>query len=178
MKIRNTALNALFYFLYAFGASLIVMLVEWLLVFLIQRFVIVPYPVLTVIRAGIYTVGVLALLSVMGYIEGYREGHCSIGETVAGGALGAVVHLLLSLLFHFDPFISGGVRFAAGLMEHGGTITSDLLLNQSSTGLRLALFLVYTALYIAAWTVARSVGARRRDISRAELRQGETPAAE
>ncbi len=169
MKMKYIGLNALFYFLYAFGSALIVMLVEWLLVFIIQRFVIVPYPILTVIRTVIYTGGVLAILAGMGYIEGYRDGFCNIGESIVGGVLGAIFHLLFALLFHFDPFVTAGVRFAAGLIQFGGTITDQELLYESSTVLRLGIFAAYTALYIAVLILTRCIGAHRRLTSRAEL---------
>ena len=82
MKIKNIALNLLVYFLYMFGACFLVMLAEAMLVSVIEKFVALPYPVLTVIRIVIYTVGITALLAVLGYFEGYREAECPIAETL------------------------------------------------------------------------------------------------
>ena len=92
MKIKNIALDLLIYFLYFLGSCILVMLAEALLVSIIEKFVAIPYPVLTVIRIVIYTAGVPALLGCLGYFEGYREAACSVPETVISGLLDSVLH--------------------------------------------------------------------------------------
>ena len=59
---KNIGINGFFYFLYVFGSCFIVMLIESLFVNVVEKFVALPYPVLTVIRIVIYTVGVVAVL--------------------------------------------------------------------------------------------------------------------
>ncbi len=169
MKIQNTALNALLYLVYMFGGCIAVMVVEALLVFVINKFAAIPYPALTVIRLVLYTAGVPAIMAGMGYFEGYREGRPAVGETVAGGLLATVLHLLLALLFGFQAFVAGGVRFAAGLIRHGMDITEESLSAETPTGLFLAMFAIYGVLYVGVLTLARYVGAQRREAARAEL---------
>ena len=47
---KYIGLNTLFYFLYTLGSCIIVMLVEALFTNVVEKFVVLPYPVLTVIR--------------------------------------------------------------------------------------------------------------------------------
>ena len=173
MKIQNTAINSLLYLLYMFGGCVAVMVVEALLVYIISRFVIIPYLVLTILRLVIYTVGVPTVIVGIGYVEGYRESVPAVGETIVGGILAIVMHLLLAILFGFQAFVSGGVRFAAGLIQHGADITDELLNTNTSTGLFLLMFVIYGAIYVTALTVSRYFGVQNRIISRAELRCGE-----
>ena len=135
MKIKNLALNLPIYFLYIFGSCILVMLAEALLVSVIEKFVVLPYSVLTIIRIVIYTPGVTAILAVLGYYEGYREGVCPLGETIGGGVLATVLHLLFAMLFKFQGFVSGGVRFTAGLLHNGMDITYESLINKTPYGL-------------------------------------------
>ncbi len=173
MKIKNAALNSLLYALYMIGSCFIVMLVEALLVFLINKFVAIPYPVLTILRAVVYTGGVLAILALLGYTEGYRESAPAVAETVISGIVAMVLQFLFALLFHFQAFVAGGVRFVAGLIAHGMSITGDALTKETSYGYFILMFAVYGLMYIAVLTVSRSLGAQRRIIDRAELRRGE-----
>ncbi len=173
MKLQNTAVNSLLYLLYMFGGCIAVMVVETLFVFIISKFVVLSYPALTIIRLTLYALGVPAIMTGVGYIEGYREASPDVAETVVGGVVAMVFHLLLALLFKFEAFVSGGVRFAAGLIRHGMGITDELLTSETPTDLFLAMFVLFGAVYITVLTVARCVGAKRRIISRAELRESE-----
>ena len=173
MKIKNLALNLPIYFLYIFGSCILVMLAEALLVSVIEKFVVLPYSVLTIIRIVIYTPGVTAILAVLGYYEGYREGVCPLGETIGGGVLATVLHLLFAMLFKFQGFVSGGVRFTAGLLHNGMGITYDSLINKTPYGLFLLVFVGYAAVYLVALTVAKYFGAQKRVMDRADLRKSE-----
>jgi hypothetical protein len=174
MKIKSTATDALFAFLYLIGACLITMLAEALVSYIINHVVVLSYPTLTVIRIAIYSIGVTALMGVVGYYEGYREAYCSVGESLAGVLLAAVPHLLLAMLFRFQGFISGSVRFTAGLIHNGWDVTYDKLVNETPYSLFLLVFAAYAVLYAATFTVAKYLGAQKRVIDRADLRRGES----
>ena len=174
MKIKSAAVNALFSLFYLIGACLITMLAEALLSYIINHIVVLSYAALTVIRIVIYSLGVTALMGVIGYYEGYREAYCSVGESLAGTLLAAVPHLLLAMLFRFQGFMSGSVRFTAGLLHNGRSITYDKLVNETPYGLFLLIFAVYAVLYAATFTVAKYLGAQKRVADRADLRRGES----
>lgn len=169
MKNTNTLLNSLFYFFYFFGSCIIVMLAEALLIFIVEKFVALPYPILTFIRIVIYTAGVPAILAALGYFEGYREGVASTGSTVVSGIAASVLHLLFAMLFKFQGFAAGGVRFAAGLLYNGWDVTYDSLINETPYALFLMIFVLYAALYTAVLGVSKHIGAKKRQTDRSEL---------
>ncbi len=173
MKLRGLALNSLFYFLYMLGGCFVIMLAETLLVYIIDRFVLIPYLVLTILRIVIYTVGVTAILAAAGYYEGYREESCHVGETVVSGILAMIPHLLFAMLFKFQDIVSGAVRFTAGLLYNGRSVNADNLLNETPYAYFLLTFVAYGLLYIAALTVAKYIGANRRIMDRAATLLGD-----
>ncbi len=173
LKFNSIAINSLLYTLYMFGACFITMLVESLFVFIIDKIIAIPFPVLTILRVMIYSVGVCAILSCIGYFEGYREGDAAIGDTIIGGGIAILFHFILSMLFHFQAFVSGGVRFAAGLIGHGMGVTSDALNKDTSILLFIAMFIIYGLAYVGILTIARYFGAQKRIVDRADLRRDE-----
>ena len=174
MRLKNIALNLLVYFFYALGACILVMLAEALLVTVLEKFAVIPYPALTVIRIAVYTPGVIAILAVLGYSEGYREAECPVGETIVSGLLATVLHLIFGMLFKFQAFVSGAVRFTAGLIHNGLDITHDSLINETPYGLFLLVFLGYGIAYVATITISKYFGAQKRIIDRADLRRDES----
>ena len=64
MKIKNVFLNLFVYFFYMMGSCILAMLAEAMLVFFAEKFVAIPYPVLTLIRIVIYSLSVPALMAV------------------------------------------------------------------------------------------------------------------
>ena len=170
---KNIGINGFFYFLYIFGSCLLVMIIESLLVKVVDKFVLLPYPVLTIIRIVVYTVGVTAILAVAGRKEGYREGNCWVVGTLVSGAIASGIHLLFSMLFHFQGFVSGSVRFTAGLIFNGWGVTYETLINDTPYWGFLVVYVAYAALYVTTLALAKYLGAQQRIIDRAELRKGE-----
>ena len=175
---KNICINGFFYFLYFFGSCFIVMLAEALFINVVEKFIALPYPVLTVMRIVIYTAGVTAILAVAGRQEGYREASCHVGATIASGAIATVLHLLFAMLFHYQGFVSGAVRFTAGLVFNGWGVTYDSLINDTPYWGFLATYAAYALLYVAALTLSKYLGAQKRILDRADLRKGEDTAEE
>ncbi len=171
--LKKIGLNPLFYFFYMFGSCFVIMLGEALFVSVMEKFVELPYPVLTVIRIVIYTAAIPTILAVLGRGEGYREGSCSVGGTIISGLLAMLLHLLFAMLFHFHAFVSGGVRFTAGLIYNGWELTYDSLINVTPYYMFLVMFTVYGLIYVAALTISKYLGAQKRVADRGELRRGE-----
>ena len=175
---KYIGINTLFYFLYMLGSCIIVMLIEALFTNVVEKFVALPYPVLTVIRIVIYTLAIPAILAVAGRSEGYREGYCSVGATIVAGLLATLPHLIFAMLFKFQAFVSGAVRFTAGLIYNGWGITYDSLINETPYSMFLLVFVAYGLLYTAVLTVSKYLGAQKRIMDRAEMRMGEDTATE
>ncbi len=172
--LKTSLLSMLVYLCYLVGACVLVMLVEAMFIFLIDHVVLLSYPVLTVIRMIIYSLGVPAIIGFLGYYEGYREARCPIGETVVAYIPAAVIHLLLSMLFKFQGFISGSVRFTAGFIHNGSEITQVNLVEKTPYSLFLLTFLGYTVLYALVLLICKFFGSKKRIIARAEMRRHET----
>ena len=170
---KNICINGFFYFLYFVGSCFIVMLAEALFINVVEKFVALPYPVLTVIRIVIYTVGVTSILAVAGRREGYREASCFVGATAASGAIASVLHLIFAMLFHYQGFVSGSVRFTAGLVFNGWEVSYDSLVNDTPYWGFLVTYFAYAAVYVAALTLTKYLGAQKRIMDRADLRKGE-----
>jgi len=177
-RCRNYAVSAGLYFCYLLGACILTMLVEAMLLFFLDHLVLLSYPVQAIIRIVIYTVGISGVLGVLGYYEGYREVSCSVGETVAPWIPVAILHLLLAMLFKFQAFISGAVRFLAGFIHKGWKLTIETLVEKTPYSLFLLVFLGYTAWYILIFTICKYLGAQKRICDRAELRKNERTANE
>lgn len=173
-RIKTSLASTGIYFLYLIGACILTMLVEALFNFLLDHLVVLTYPVLTVIRIVIYSLGVTAILGFLGYFEGYREAACPIGETVTAYTLALIPFLLFSMLFKFQGFISGAVRFTAGLIHNGWSITQTTLVENTPYSLFLLVFLGYAVVYGVVLIVCKYIGAQRRICDRAALRKHET----
>jgi hypothetical protein len=80
------------------------------------------------------------------------------------------------MLFKFQAFVSGAVRFTAGLIYNGWDVTYDSLINETPYHMFLLVFAGYGLLYTAVLTVSKYLGAQKRVMDRAELRIGEDEA--
>ncbi|MBQ9163031.1 MAG: hypothetical protein IJX74_07140 [Clostridia bacterium] len=169
MKIKNAAVNSLIYFLYFFGACLITMLAEALLLKIIDKFVILPYLTQTVMRIVIYSAAVPALVSLLGYFEGYREARFNAAESAVSCVFAIILHSLFAMLFNFQAFITGAVRFTAGLIHNGSEITYENMMSQTPYSLFLLIFLAYGALYSLLLMFFKYYGAKKRISDRREL---------
>lgn len=174
-KLKITLASSGLYFVYLIASCVLIMLVEAMFNFFLDKLVLLSYPVLTVIRIVIYSVGVPAIIGVLGYFEGYREAACPIGETVGAIIPASVVHLLFAMLFKFQGFISGAVRFTAGMIHNGWDITRETMVEKTPYSLFLLTFLGYAVLYGAVMTMCKYFGSKKRICDRAELRKNETP---
>lgn len=175
-KLKTLAASTGLYICYLLGACVLTMLVEAMLVFFIDHIVLLSYPVLTIIRIVIYSVGVPAIIGVLGYYEGYREAECSVGETTGAFFLALIVHILFAMLFKFQGFISGAVRFTAGLIHNKWNITQQTLVENTPYSLFLIVFLAYSIFYFAVLFLCKYFGSKKRICDRAELRRNETEA--
>lgn len=176
IHISSVAVGALLYAVYMFGSCVIVMLVEALLSRIINSFVLLSYPTLTVIRIVIYSLGVPAVIGVVAHREGYSEAAFSLPETVLSGVLAMLPHLLFSMLFKFQAFSSGAVRFTAGLIHNGWTITAESLVERTPYFLFLLIFFLYGLLYIGVICLFKYLGCTRRLAGRMELKRNHTEA--
>ncbi len=173
-KLKNLLAGAGIYLLYLVGASVVTMLCESLFCFIVDKFIMLSnYFALSVIRTVIYTAGMIAIVGVLGYYEGYRNAACPKGEVIGSYAVALVPYALLSMLFRFHYFIAGGVRSTAGIIFHGTGITLDKLTLETPDWLFLLVFLGYCLLYGFALMLFMYFGSQKRICDRADLRKNE-----
>ena len=169
MKKKGIFLDALLYALFMLISSLVTLFAEMLITKVINNlFVMTPFG-LCVIRAVIYSVGVIAILGIMGFMEGYKTVECSVPASVVSGALAVIVHFFFSLLFSFDAFCSGAVKFISALIKYG----SDLGYNDFKSGVDpidcIVVFFIYGLIYVAVMTITKYFGVKKRLSDRSEL---------
>ncbi len=169
MKLKHAAINSLIYFLYFFGACFVTMLAESLVLKIIDNFAILSYFTQSIIRVVIYTLAVPAIVAFLGYFEGYRDADGDTPTTIVSCVLALVLHVLFAILFNFQAFITGGVRFLAGLIHNGRAVTYELMIEKTPYSLFLLVFLAYGLLYSALLVIFKYIGAKNRLSDRREL---------
>jgi len=169
MKKQGIFIDALLYALFMFISSLVTLCAEMLITKVINNlFVMTPFS-LCVIRAVIYSVGVIAIIGIMGFMDGYKTAECSVPSSLISGAIAVMIHFFFSLLFSFDAFCSGAVKFVSALIKFG----SNLGYNDFKSGVEqidcIAVFFVYGLVYIVVMIVTKHIGMKKRLSDRREL---------
>ena len=172
-KLRSTLASTGVYLCYLLGACILTMLIEAMFVFFLDHLVLLSYPVLTIIRIVIYSVGIPAIIGFLGSYEGYREMDCTMGESLVAFIAACIIHLLFAMLFKFQGFISGAVRFTAGFIHNGWDITQVNLVEKTPYSLFLLVFSGYAVLYGTVLIICKFFGSKKHIMDRAELRKNE-----
>ena len=154
---------------YMLGSCIVIMFAEMLAIKIIDLFVGLSPLSLCIVRALIYTVGVNSLLAIVSYREGYRSAEYSVVETLISGALASVLHFLVSLLFSFEAFCSGGVKFITALVKFGSGLNSESFSGSLSRFDCVPFFFANALVYIAVMIIFGRLGARNRLRDREEL---------
>lgn len=168
-KIFDVVVDSLIYLLSMLAACLVCMCAEILLVKIVDVCVAIDYFTLCIIRTVIYTLGVNATLSAIAYRDGYKSAKCSIIGTFISCALASVVHFLFSLLFGFEAFCAGGVRFITGLVQFGTSLSASSMIAGLHLADFVAVFFINSLVYCILMTAFKKVGERRRLIDREQL---------
>ena len=80
--------------------------------------------------------------------------------------MATVMHLLFALLFSFEAFSAGGVRFIVGLYKFGSRLSESSLIANLPRIEFIGIFIVNSLVYCALMTAAKAIGAKRRIIDR------------
>lgn len=169
MKKLDIIIDGALYALYMFLSCLVCMLVELFVSKVITLFVEVSPFNLSLIRAVLYTVGVNAILSIVAYKEGYRSAYASAAETVISGIIATAVHFLFCLLFTFEPFCAGGVKYISAMLKYGRGLTLSNLSDGMTRVDSIAVFLLISLIGVGLITLFKVIGAKKRISERTEL---------
>ena len=157
------------YAVYMLISCIVIMFAEILAVKVVNLFIVTEYHLLTVIRAVIYTVGVCAILAVIAYREGYKAARFSIPVAAISGAAASVMHFLFALLFNFEAFSSGGVKFITALFKFGSKLNNNSLTESLTRVDFIPFFFLVSLLYVGIMIGFGKIGEFMRMASRQEL---------
>ena len=162
MKKTEIFLGSIVYAVYMIVSCIVIMLCEILAIKIVNLFVVTQYFELCIIRAVIYTVGVNALLGVISYREGYRAARFPILDTVISTVIASAIHLVFALLFSFEAFAAGGVRFITALFRFGDALNGNTFMGTLGRADFIPFFILNSLVYIAVIILLGKLGEKNR----------------
>ena len=169
MKKLDYLLNTAIYTLYMFASCFCAMLAEAFLLKVLNLIIEIDYFYVCVIRVVIYSVVVMGLIFILAFKEGYREARFSPLVTVFSSLTAVILHFLFALLFGFQGFAAGGVRFISALIKYGSSLASHEQIDSMGYGIFIVVFFVLGVLYSIEITAAKKFGCQKRLIDRENL---------
>lgn len=157
------------YAFYMLGSCLVWMVAEACVIKVLTLCFEIDYFTLCIIRASIYTIGVSAMLFTAAYREGYKAAGSSIVGSALSCVLGSLLHFLPCLLFSFNPFCAGGVKFVTALIKFGPSLSSSSFMGELVRLDYFPAFFATALLYCVVMTAAKRIGAVRRLADRKEM---------
>ena len=168
-RIFDTLIDSLIYAFFMFIACLVCMCAEILIVKIVDLCIAIDYLYLCILRTAIYTLGVNAVLAMVAYRDGYRSARCSVITTAISCIIATAIHFLFSLLFSFEAFCAGGVRFIAGIVKFGARLSESSMIRSLHPADFVAVFFINGLIYCIIMTTFKKVGERRRLLDREQL---------
>ena len=169
MKKSDVIVDALFYAVYMLGSCIVVMVAEWFFVKVLSLLFPINYFALCIIRATIYTLGVNAILAIISYRGGYKAAQCSVVGTAISCILATVAHFMFCLLFRFNAFCAGGVKFIAALTMFGSNLNNASFIGEIALLDYIPYFFLNALIYCVVIVVFKKLGATKRLRDRAEM---------
>ncbi len=161
--------NSLTYFVAMVGACLVNLLVCSMATKIVNLFVVVDYFTLSIVSAVMSFVTVGGVLGALGYYEGFKTAELSIRLKLGEISLAGVANLLICVPLMFHPFIAGGTRFLAGLIDMGRHFDSPECIPDIYLWTYLFAFAIYLIAEIAVCIGLGVLGKRRRMAQRKSL---------
>ena len=169
MNKLDTVIDGALYALYMFFSCLVCMLVEWFISRVLTLLLEISPFTLSLIRVIIYTVGVNAILSIAAYKEGHRSARASAVGTLISGIFATAVHFLFCLLFTFEPFCAGGVKYISAMLKFGRAMTLNNISNGLSRTDSISIFFINALISVGFIMLFKVMGAKKRVAERSEL---------
>ena len=174
MKKFDILINTALYALYIFASCIAIMVLEMLIVELIICKIIGTYVVispfaLAIIRAVIYFFGVNTLLAVILFKDGYRSASYSVISTLISGIAASILHFIFCLLFSFEAFCAGSVKFISAICIFGNSLSNPDFDGAHDRFDCIPYFFIVAAVYIAVMIVFQKLGASKRLSDRKKL---------
>ncbi len=163
-----------FVFLFIFSACLVNLAVMEMAVRIVNLFIVVDYFCAVIIRLAVSAVAVSGTVGAINYLLSYRKAEFAFGFYSGVFWLSVLIQLLLSILFKFHPFVSGGSFYLAGLLEHGSGFDSSSAVEYIGIIDYLIAFVLLSLLNYAVYSVCGVLGARKRLADREAIMSDKT----
>ncbi len=169
MKIVDSFINSLIYVAYIIGACLCAAAVDLLALKVLNEFLVISIYAQTVIRVVIYAIAPVSVIAVVSFKEGYREAGSNLSENIISCVFASVGVFLVSLLFTFNRFVSGGVKYIASLIAYGNRISDAEQIANVKYRYAIPVFVGMFVIYSVAICIFKKLGADKRLKDRAAL---------
>lgn len=176
MKKLDVLIDAAIYAFYMFAACLVMMVAEMLIIRVLTLCFGIDYFVLCLIRAAIYVIGVNIILSLVAYREGYKAAEASVVGTLISGILAMIIHFFFCLLFSFEAFCAGGVKFITAIIKFGPSLSDSSFMGQLFRIDFIPFFFINGLVYCILMAVFKKLGASQRLVDREELTKNQSAA--
>ncbi len=166
---KELAANSLLYLICIVVACLLNLAVMWMAVKITDLFIAMDYFSLAVVKTVTSFITVPLVTGAVVFYTSYKSADFHPGMTALSLVVAETVHLLLSVILGFYPFIASGSRYLAGIMTYGTKFTEDTLIPDITLWTFIAAFLIYAVFNIAVCMAAGFIGKSRRIRQRKEL---------
>lgn len=168
--LKNHVQYVLIWLLFIWVACLLSIVVDMLLVKLITPITgELSYGVGAIFHAVSMAIGTAIPIAAISYLIAYHLGEFSPAYSFAEGSFALLLHLGVGLLLGFPVWITGGVKWLAGVLCYGTRLHGGAYLDKVTLWHYLLSFLIYALFYLAVKFVAGDLGRRARIRLRIEL---------
>ncbi len=151
------------------GGCLVNLLVCSVAIKIVNLFIVVEFFEAAIIRtiASFVTLG--CVVGALTYLESFRKAEFTPWGTAAQLSLAGLGQLILSIPLMFYPFVAGGTKYLAGLIDMGKSFNSVEKIEDIYLWTYLASFVIYLVLEIAIAVLLGMLGKKMRLKQREEL---------
>ena len=157
------------YFITMVSACLVNLAVSAMAVKIVNLFIVVDYFSAAIVRAVMAFVVISGVVGAMSYYESRKSAEFHPVSLSLAVALGGIAHLIISVPLMFYPFIAGGTRYLAGLMDMGSGFDSADNVKYIYLWTYLAAFGIYLVCEMISALVCGYLGKKNRENLRKEL---------
>lgn len=172
MRKTEIFLNSLVYAAYFLASCLCGVGVDFLVIKVLDSIVVLSAFAICVIRSVIYFIVPMAVIFVCAYKEGYKEASFYFGETLLSSVFATVIHFLFALLFAFNQFFAGGVKFVSAIIVYGADIEKLSQISEIRYRVFMPMFVAFGVIYCVNLILAKKLGRDARLQDRKQLFAG------
>ena len=169
MRKSEIFLNSIVYAVYFLAACLCGVGVDFLVLKVLDSIIVVTPYLACILKAIIYFVVTTAVVFMFAFKEGYREANFIFGETCISLIFAVIIQFLFALLFAFNQFFAGGVKFFSALFVYGNEITDMTQIFDIRYRVFMPVFFALAILLCITVVLSKKLGCNSRLVSRKEL---------